>query len=96
MSWKQYFESDYFWNEANVGPFFLFLFAAPYLYGGLKTIYSTFKYRRLNEQEILSDRFTWLHERFLEDEVESVLLQQVPPGGFDKSRPGLLLGPSIV
>lgn len=94
VSWAQFFDSEYFWTKANVGPFFLFLFASPFLYKGAKTMYATFRYRQLNAREIISDRFTWLHERMLEDEVERVLLQGVPPGGFDKTRPGLLLGPS--
>ncbi|CBZ54276.1 conserved hypothetical protein [Neospora caninum Liverpool] len=93
---KQFFDSEYFWTKANVGPFFLFLFTSPFWYQGIKTMYASCRYRKLNEREIISDRYTWLHERMLEDEVERTLLQHVPAGGFDKTRPGLILGPSIL
>ncbi|KEP67512.1 UNVERIFIED_CONTAM: membrane protein, putative [Hammondia hammondi] len=96
VSFSQFFDSEYFWTKANVGPFFLFLFTSPFWYQGIKTVYASCRYRKLNEREIISDRYTWLHERMLEDEVERVLLEQVPAGGFDKTRPGLLLGPSTL
>ncbi|PFH35196.1 putative membrane protein [Besnoitia besnoiti] len=96
VTWSQFFDSEYFWTKANVGPFFLVLFTSPFWYQGLKTMYASCRYRKLNEREIISDRYTWLHERMLEDEVERALLQHVPAGGFDKSRPGLILGPSAL
>lgn len=89
-----FFEEHYFWNNANVGPLIIGILTAPLWYSGLKTMYWTFRYRKLDQQEIISDRFIWLHERMLEDEIENLLLEKVPEGGFPKDKPGNLLGPS--
>ncbi|KAL8275097.1 hypothetical protein Esti_000976 [Eimeria stiedai] len=70
--------------------------AAPFLYSAAKSIYMTMRMRRLNTQEILSDRFTWLHERMLEDEVEALLIEQVANSNVDRTQPLLRLGPSYV
>ncbi|KAF8820192.1 putative membrane protein [Cardiosporidium cionae] len=65
FSFKQYFNEEYFWKKANLGPPFIFLLTSPWWIEGLKSIYWSFRYRSLNQQEILSDRFAWLHERML-------------------------------
>ncbi|XP_026192136.1 uncharacterized protein LOC34620229 [Cyclospora cayetanensis] len=70
--------------------------STPFVYSALKSFYMTARMRRLNTEEILSDRFTWLHERMLEDEVDSVLIQQVANSNVDRSKPLLRLGPSYV
>ncbi|CAE8700742.1 unnamed protein product [Polarella glacialis] len=77
----KYFEETYFWNKANVGPFFLLLFFTPTLYRSAKDFYWTRQLRKLNTEEIISDRYDWLRLSMLQDEVEAVLLQQVPAGG---------------
>eukprot|EP00921_Rhytidocystis_pertsovi_P013902 GHVQ01022594.1.p1 GENE.GHVQ01022594.1~~GHVQ01022594.1.p1 ORF type:complete len:154 (+),score=26.30 GHVQ01022594.1:288-749(+) len=91
---RVFFEEHYFWNHANTGPFFIALFSAPFIYTAIKNMYWTVRFRHLDQSEILSDRFTWLHERMLEDEVEAVLLEKVPAGGFPEHQPGLMLGPA--
>ncbi|CDJ46214.1 hypothetical protein, conserved [Eimeria brunetti] len=72
------------------------LFAVPFVYWGAKSTYMTTRMRRLETQEILSDRFTWLHERMLEDEVDAILVQQVANSNIDRTQPLLRLGPSYV
>eukprot|EP00922_Rhytidocystis_sp_ex-Travisia-forbesii_P070382 GHVS01105135.1.p1 GENE.GHVS01105135.1~~GHVS01105135.1.p1 ORF type:complete len:156 (+),score=20.37 GHVS01105135.1:63-470(+) len=91
---RVFFEEHFFWNNANVGPLFIALISLPFWYSGLKTMYWTSRYRSLDQQEIISDRLDWLHERMLEDEVEAVLLRKVPSGGFPKGEPRIVLGPS--
>mmetsp|Transcript_24313 Transcript_24313/g.43441 ORF Transcript_24313/g.43441 Transcript_24313/m.43441 type:complete len:137 (+) Transcript_24313:74-484(+) len=85
-----YFEEKYFWNKANVGPFFILLFFTPTIYRSSKDFYWTRQLRTLNTEEIISDRYDWLRIQMLQDEVESVLLNQVPEGGVKS----LELGPS--
>ncbi|KAL8452387.1 hypothetical protein Emed_001392 [Eimeria media] len=68
--------------------------AAPFLYSAAKSMYMTMRMRRLDTQEILSDRFTWLHERMLEDEVDALLIEQVANSNVDRTQPLLRLGPS--
>ncbi|KAL8430781.1 hypothetical protein Efla_004017 [Eimeria flavescens] len=70
--------------------------AAPFIYSAAKSMYMTARMRRLDTQEILSDRFTWLHERMLEDEVDALLIQQVENSKVDRTQPLLRLGPSFV
>ncbi|CDJ31655.1 uncharacterized protein EMH_0039690 [Eimeria mitis] len=72
------------------------LFSVPFVYWGAKSTYMTARMRRLDTQEILSDRFTWLHERMLEDEVDALLIQQVADSNIDRAQPLLRLGPSYV
>ncbi|CAE7753126.1 unnamed protein product [Symbiodinium pilosum] len=88
----KYFEEKYFWEKANVGPFFLFLFFAPSLYRSFKDYYWTQQLRKLSTEEIISDRYEWLRLNMLQDEVEACLLTQVPEGGIKP----LELGPSKV
>ena len=85
-----YFEEKYFWTKANVGPFFLMLFITPTLYRSFKDWYWTRQLRKLNTEEIISDRYEWLRLSMIKDEVEAQLLSQVPEGGVKP----LMLGPS--
>ncbi|CAE7533426.1 rplW [Symbiodinium necroappetens] len=87
---SKYFEEKYFWEKANVGPFFLFLFFAPTFYRSFKDFYWTQQLRKLSTEEIISDRYEWLRLNMLKDEVEACLLAQVPEGGIKP----LELGPS--
>ncbi|CAE7254311.1 unnamed protein product [Symbiodinium sp. CCMP2592] len=89
---SKYFEEKYFWEKANVGPFFLFLFFAPTFYRSFKDFYWTQQLRKLSTEEIISDRYEWLRLNMLKDEVEACLLSQVPEGGIKP----LELGPSKV
>ncbi|EUD64987.1 hypothetical protein C922_04615 [Plasmodium inui San Antonio 1] len=59
-------------------------------------IYWTLRYEQLNKQEILSDRFTWLYERMLEDEVHKTLLQKLPSYNFKNNGPENMLGSSQI
>ncbi|CAG9471815.1 conserved Plasmodium protein, unknown function [Plasmodium vivax] len=95
-SFRRFFSEDYFWTKANVGPFFIGLLTAPYWFAGIKNIYWTLRYEQLNKQEILSDRFTWLYERMLEDEVHKTLLQKLPSYKFKDNGPENMLGPSQI
>eukprot|EP00927_Polykrikos_kofoidii_P039962 TRINITY_DN3424_c0_g3_i1.p1 TRINITY_DN3424_c0_g3~~TRINITY_DN3424_c0_g3_i1.p1 ORF type:complete len:131 (-),score=27.17 TRINITY_DN3424_c0_g3_i1:143-535(-) len=90
FSWGQYFEEKFFWEKANVGPFFVLLFVTPTLYRSAKDAYWTRQLRKLDTEELVSDRFEWLRLNMLKDEVESGLLSQVPEGGVKP----LELGPS--
>eukprot|EP00931_Biecheleriopsis_adriatica_P013004 TRINITY_DN114305_c0_g1_i1.p2 TRINITY_DN114305_c0_g1~~TRINITY_DN114305_c0_g1_i1.p2 ORF type:complete len:130 (+),score=37.60 TRINITY_DN114305_c0_g1_i1:79-468(+) len=86
----KYFEEKYFWEKANVGPFFLLLFFTPSIYRSFKDFYWTRQLRKLNTEEIISDRYEWLRLNMLQDEVEACLLAKVPAGGVAP----LELGPS--
>ncbi|CDR95328.1 hypothetical protein BBBOND_0204860 [Babesia bigemina] len=52
------------------------LLASPYIYNAVKQAYWTRRYKKLNMEEIVSDRFTWLHHCMLRDEIERTLLKQ--------------------
>ncbi|KAK1938640.1 hypothetical protein X943_003067 [Babesia divergens] len=54
----------------------LFALSSPYIYNSVKQAYWTRRFRKLNMDEIISDRFTWLHHCMLRDEVERTLIQQ--------------------
>lgn len=84
------------WCQWTVGHTVIALFAAPFVYWGAKSTYMTARLRRLDTQEILSDRFTWLHERMLEDEVDALLIRQLADSNIDRTQPFLRLGPSYV
>merc|ERR1719491_2039793 len=75
---KKFFEEKYFWNKANVGPFFLLLIFTPTLYRSFKDFYWTRQLRTLNTEEIISDRYEWLRMSMIQGEVEAALLKQVP------------------
>merc|ERR1711920_430563 len=84
----KYFEEKHFWEKANVGPFFLLLFFTPSIYRSVKDFYWTRQLKKLNTEEIISDRYEWLRLSMLQDEVEEALLKQAPPAP-------LTLGPSV-
>mmetsp|Transcript_18460 Transcript_18460/g.39292 ORF Transcript_18460/g.39292 Transcript_18460/m.39292 type:complete len:140 (+) Transcript_18460:54-473(+) len=88
FSFGKYFEEKYFWEKANVGPFFIMLFLTPTIYRSYKDFYWTGALKKLNTEEIISDRYEWLKLNMLQDEVEAVLMKQAP-----KVAP-LTLGPS--
>merc|ERR1719282_2133738 len=90
FSFRQFFEEKYFWQKANLGPFFLLLFFTPTIYRSVKDFYWTRQLRTLNTEEIVSDRYEWLKLNMIQDEVEAALLEKVPAGGFQP----LQLGPS--
>merc|ERR1719198_1142826 len=90
FNFGKFFEEKYFWEKANVGPFFLLLFFTPSLYRSFKDFYWTQQLRKLNTEEIISDRYEWLRLNMIQDEVEEALLKKVPAGGIA----ALELGPS--
>merc|ERR1712012_373377 len=91
FSFARFFEEKYFWEKANVGPFFLLLLFTPTIYRAGKDMYWTGQLRKLNTEEIISDRYEWLRQSMIKDEVEAKLLEQVPSCGFTP----LVLGPSL-
>merc|ERR1712039_458600 len=76
FSFRQSFEEQHFWNQANVGPFFLLLFFTPTIYRSFKDFYWTRQLKKLNTEEIISDRYEWLRLNMLQDEVEACLLKR--------------------
>merc|ERR1711879_664778 len=76
FSFRQFFEEKYFWEKANLGPFFLLLFFTPTIYRSFKDFYWTTQLKKLNTEEIISDRYEWLRLNMLQDEVEAALLKQ--------------------
>merc|ERR1712119_121962 len=78
----QFFEEKFFWEKANLGPFFLLLFFTPTIYRSAKDIYWTRALRKLNTEEIISDRYEWLRLSMIRDEVEASLLSKAPAGGI--------------
>merc|ERR1712194_582239 len=76
FSFRRFFEEKYFWEKANVGPFFILLFFTPTIYRSLKDFYWTRQLKKLDTEEIISDRYEWLKLNMLQDEVEAVLLTQ--------------------
>merc|ERR1719150_1489380 len=90
FSFSSYFEEKYFWGKANVGPFFLLLLFTPTIYRSFKDFYWTRQLRKLNTEEVISDRYEWLRMNMIQDEVEAALLEKVPAGGVAP----LELGPS--
>merc|ERR1719437_407087 len=82
FKFSAFFEEKYFWEKANVGPFFLLLFFTPTIYRSFKDFYWTRQLRKLNTEEVISDRYEWLRVSMIQDEVEAELLKQVPAGGF--------------
>merc|ERR1712203_350625 len=75
FSCRQFFEEKHFWNKANVGPFFLLLFFTPTIYRSFKDFYWTRQLKKLNTEEIISDRYEWLRLNMLQDEVEAALVK---------------------
>ncbi|KAG6440142.1 putative integral membrane protein [Babesia bovis T2Bo] len=54
----------------------LSIIASPYIYNYCKQAYWTRRYKKLNMDEIISDRFTWLHHCMLRDEIERTIIKQ--------------------
>jgi len=52
------------------------LLFSPVLYRSAKELYWTRQLRKLNRQEIVADRYEWLHEQMIRDEVDALLLRQ--------------------
>eukprot|EP00927_Polykrikos_kofoidii_P070719 TRINITY_DN6711_c0_g1_i4.p2 TRINITY_DN6711_c0_g1~~TRINITY_DN6711_c0_g1_i4.p2 ORF type:complete len:131 (+),score=33.49 TRINITY_DN6711_c0_g1_i4:66-458(+) len=90
LSFGHYFEEKFFWEKANLGPFFVLLFLTPTIYRSAKDCYWTRQLRKLDTEELVSDRYEWLRLNMLQDEVEALLLNQEPEGGVQP----LVLGPS--
>merc|ERR1719291_1271605 len=88
FNFRQFFEEKYFWQKANLGPFFLLLFFTPTIYRSFKDFYWTRQLRKLEAEEIISDRYEWLKLNMLKDEVEASLLKRA------SSVAPLELGPS--
>merc|ERR1719203_504042 len=82
-----FFEEKFFWEKANLGPFFLLLFFTPSLYRSAKDFYWTRQLRKLETEEIIGDRYEWLRLNMIKDEVEATLMKQAVPEP-------LLLGPA--
>mmetsp|Transcript_58574 Transcript_58574/g.136846 ORF Transcript_58574/g.136846 Transcript_58574/m.136846 type:complete len:133 (+) Transcript_58574:113-511(+) len=83
-----FFEEKYFWQKANLGPFFLLLLFSPAIYRSLKDFYWAGTLRKLNTEEVIADRYEWLRLAMLKDEVEAALLAQPVPAPLE-------LGPSV-
>eukprot|EP00930_Biecheleria_cincta_P016754 TRINITY_DN1351_c0_g1_i2.p1 TRINITY_DN1351_c0_g1~~TRINITY_DN1351_c0_g1_i2.p1 ORF type:complete len:148 (-),score=34.94 TRINITY_DN1351_c0_g1_i2:110-511(-) len=90
FNFGRFFEEKYFWEKANVGPFFLLLFFTPTIYRSFKDFYWTRQLRKLSTEEIISDRYEWLRLNMIQDEVEAALISRMPAGGVKS----LELGPS--
>eukprot|EP01066_Platyproteum_vivax_P013384 Platyproteum_vivax@DN6064_c0_g1_i1.p1 len=89
VTWSEYFEYDYFWKKANLAPWFIGIVSFGTVYWSVKEAYYSFVFRSRNNRALMSDRFEWLHEMMIKDEVETSLLKKVPQQGFDKSKPGI-------
>merc|ERR1719458_903549 len=80
FKFSTFFEEKYFWEKANVGPFFLLLAFTPTMYRSIKDFYWTRQLQKLNTEEVISDRYEWLRMSMIQDEVAGELLKQVPAG----------------
>ena len=69
------------------GRLVLGVLATPFIYGGLKSAYWSNQLKKLNDREVLSERyvvyfvrvidlfrFSWLYKCMLDDEIEKVIL----------------------
>lgn len=59
-----------------LGPICLGIVAFPLALDSAKELYWTIRMKKLNMDEILSDRFTWLHHSIISDEIDRTLLKQ--------------------
>merc|ERR1712118_183224 len=75
----KFFEEKYFWNKAHLGPFVLLLVFTPTIYRSAKDFYWTRQLKKLNTEEIISDRYEWLRLNMIKDEVEAACLKQGQP-----------------
>merc|ERR1719203_2195606 len=76
---RTFFEETNFWNKAHLGPFVLLLVFTPTIYRSIKDFYWTRQLRKLNTEEIISDRYEWLRVNMIQDEVDAVLVKQKIP-----------------
>lgn len=65
-------------GSRRLGLLCLCVISSPYIYGYVTQAYWTRRYKQLNMDEIISDRYTWLHHCMLRDEIDRTLLKQVP------------------
>ncbi len=96
FSFAEFFNETNFWTKFNTGPFWIGLLFVPTVYGGFKSFYWTREFRQIEKREVLADRFAWLHERMLEDEVDKALLESAGAQGLKKNGPALSLGPDVI
>merc|ERR1719158_280777 len=84
---SKFFEEKHFWSKAHLGPFVLLLVFTPTIYRSVKDFYWTRQLKKLNTEEIISDRYEWLRLNMIRDEVEAAALKKGVPEM-------LMLGPS--
>lgn len=87
VGFRTFFKEKYFWYQGNTGPFFLLLLFSPFIYRGFKSWYWTRQMAVLNRQEIVADRYEWLHQTSIKDELDRSLAAKA-----DQYQP-LMLGP---
>lgn len=85
---RAFFEEKNFWNKAHLGYFVLGLVFTPTIYRSVKDFYWTRQLKKLNTEEVISDRYEWLRLNMIKDEVEAALLQKGTPAP-------LTLGPAL-
>nr|PVC52522.1 hypothetical protein MACL_00000716 [Theileria orientalis] len=68
-----------------LGPLCVGIIAFPFLYEYTKEFYWTQRLKKLNMDEIISDRFTWLHHCMIKDEIDRTLLKQSSTKLSDKT-----------
>ena len=71
-----FFEEQVFWKQASIGPFCWLLALSFPLYRAWKDLYWTMNMRSLNKSEIIADRYEWLQQSMLQDEVDAVCALQ--------------------
>merc|ERR1719333_1907894 len=76
---RAFFEEKNFWSKAHLGPFVLLLVFTPTIYRSFKDAYWTRQLKKLNAEEVISDRYEWLRLNMIKDEVEATLLKQGTP-----------------
>merc|ERR1719375_2479498 len=76
---SKFFEEKHFWNKAHLGPFVLLLVFTPTIYRSIKDFYWTRQLKKLNTEEVISDRYEWLRLNMIKDEVEAAALKQGVP-----------------
>merc|ERR1719506_118377 len=76
---RAFFEEKNFWNKAHIGTFVLCLVFTPTIYRSIKDAYWTRQLKKLNTEEVISDRYEWLRLNMIKDEVEAACLKQGVP-----------------
>merc|ERR1711935_307395 len=74
-----FFEEKHFWKKAHLGTFVLALVFTPTIYRSIKDFYWTRQLKKLNIEEVISDRYEWLRISMIKDEVEAACLKQGVP-----------------